>query len=293
MGRTPHLIIECDRGERPLGRAGPPSWEPADPDVGEIQTIGVDPEHFRMGAGRRLARSALAGLRRQGYHAAAARVVTENAPARRFYEAAGWRWDGASITGEAALRQLQVDRVRRLAPLRDRPDDQRGTPGRVAGREDSGNRGPEARVAGDRAARVELDAELAREAIPDGALEADGQRCPLEVEQAAKGRQPRALGVEVVCELAEGLEASSPNRPLEGDDAERVPLVELARRCQSSLRSRAPAAAGPRASTSAALLKSHAPLTLPRTRTMSADDHPAAPHSDVLVCRPPHTHQLQ
>lgn len=71
-----------------------------DAHTGELHTLYVDPPHWRLGAGRRLITAALEGLRARGYQSAAAWVVTQNQSARRFYEAMGWRWDGATMVGD-------------------------------------------------------------------------------------------------------------------------------------------------------------------------------------------------
>ena len=63
--------------------------------VAEIAAIYVLPEHWRQGAGRTLCRSALAEAGRQGYHSLTLWVLASNAAARHFYEAMGFRLDGA------------------------------------------------------------------------------------------------------------------------------------------------------------------------------------------------------
>src|SRR5215207_1480429 len=55
-----------------------------------------------------------------------------------------------------------------------------------------------------------------------------GDRCLLEVEEAAQGGEARAVLVEVPRELLEGLEAPCLDGALEGRDAHLVPLVVLA-----------------------------------------------------------------
>lgn len=69
--------------------------EGATPDVGEITTIYVAPEWLGHGYGRALMEAALAALRAAGYREATLWVLEGNDRARRFYEASGWRPDGA------------------------------------------------------------------------------------------------------------------------------------------------------------------------------------------------------
>jgi ribosomal protein S18 acetylase RimI-like enzyme len=70
--------------------------------VAEIEAIYILPPHWRMGAGRALCESTLATARGQDYQAVTLWVLTSNAAARRFYEAMGFRLDGATKTGRVA-----------------------------------------------------------------------------------------------------------------------------------------------------------------------------------------------
>jgi GNAT superfamily N-acetyltransferase len=65
-------------------------------DVGEIAAIYLVPEVWGTGTGRRLMAAALDVLGQAGYSQATLWVLESNARARRFYEAAGWRPDGAT-----------------------------------------------------------------------------------------------------------------------------------------------------------------------------------------------------
>ena len=62
---------------------------------GELYAIYVAPEHWGTGRGRTLMERAVEELRRQGFEEATLWVLEDNPRARRFYEAAGWRTDGA------------------------------------------------------------------------------------------------------------------------------------------------------------------------------------------------------
>jgi GNAT superfamily N-acetyltransferase len=62
------------------------------PDAGEVYSIYVRPAHWSTGQGRALLAAAVAAL---GSRPLALWVLADNVRARRFYEIAGWRVDGA------------------------------------------------------------------------------------------------------------------------------------------------------------------------------------------------------
>ncbi|HEY7358877.1 MAG TPA: GNAT family N-acetyltransferase [Ktedonobacterales bacterium] len=72
----------------------------APPLTGEVALIYLLPEAAGKGIGRALFARAVADLRERGYQQAILWVLEGNARARRFYEAAGWRPDGARKTEE-------------------------------------------------------------------------------------------------------------------------------------------------------------------------------------------------
>lgn len=76
--------------------SGGPSREGAGiPGVGgEVYAIYVDPTYQGRGAGTRLLDAAARRLAGAGHTRASLWVLTENTPARGFYESRGWRWDG-------------------------------------------------------------------------------------------------------------------------------------------------------------------------------------------------------
>lgn len=75
---------------------GPGRDDDAIASAGEVYAIYVEPALIGSGLGRRLLARAVTGLRAQGFAQATLWVLEGNARARRFYEAAGWRADGAS-----------------------------------------------------------------------------------------------------------------------------------------------------------------------------------------------------
>lgn len=64
------------------------------PGEGELYAIYVDPDHWGTGAGRELIAAGEDWLRSHGYEDATLWVLEDNPRARRFYVAAGWRFDG-------------------------------------------------------------------------------------------------------------------------------------------------------------------------------------------------------
>jgi GNAT superfamily N-acetyltransferase len=63
-------------------------------DVGELNALYLQPEHWRQGIGSRLHAAAVAGLCSLGFSAATLWVLEGNDRALRFYEWAGWAEDG-------------------------------------------------------------------------------------------------------------------------------------------------------------------------------------------------------
>jgi GNAT superfamily N-acetyltransferase len=68
--------------------------EDAPDGTGEIPAIYLDPDAVGAGVGRQLFAAATEALRGAGYVRATLWVLEANARARRFYEKAGWAWDG-------------------------------------------------------------------------------------------------------------------------------------------------------------------------------------------------------
>jgi GNAT superfamily N-acetyltransferase len=91
------LVAESEKGIVGFAHIGPSEAEP----VGEIYRFFVAPEHWREGVGQALMARALEQLREKDFLQAILWVHAENGRARRFYEAAGWRPDGAERDEEA------------------------------------------------------------------------------------------------------------------------------------------------------------------------------------------------
>ncbi|MCH2472617.1 MAG: GNAT family N-acetyltransferase [Gemmatimonadetes bacterium] len=64
--------------------------DPADTTLGEVDTIAVDPDHWRIGVGRVLMRRALEYLRLDGYLEGRLWTFAEYPRAAAFYESMGW-----------------------------------------------------------------------------------------------------------------------------------------------------------------------------------------------------------
>ncbi len=72
-----------------------PSRDPVDPDVGELDTISVEPSHWRTGVGRALMSQALRHLSTDGYREAIVWTLADYPRGSGFYESTGWRRNGA------------------------------------------------------------------------------------------------------------------------------------------------------------------------------------------------------
>jgi ribosomal protein S18 acetylase RimI-like enzyme len=75
--------------------AGPARDEDQPSGVGEVYAIYLDHAAIGQGIGRLLLEQAVLGLSERGFQTAMLWVLTSNARARRFYENAGFRIDGA------------------------------------------------------------------------------------------------------------------------------------------------------------------------------------------------------
>jgi GNAT superfamily N-acetyltransferase len=74
----------------------------------------VDPTRWGHGYGRALFTSAVRGLKGAGFSDATLWVLATNDQARRFYEIAGWRPDGAIKVEECGQVLLNEARYRRV-----------------------------------------------------------------------------------------------------------------------------------------------------------------------------------
>jgi RimJ/RimL family protein N-acetyltransferase len=107
------LVVE-DEGGRVAGYAlmGPARDDDA-AGLGELGAIYLDPDARGRGYGRPLLQAAVAELASAGFDAVVLWVLTANAPARRFYERAGFRPDGAVRTLDFDGTPIEEIRYRR------------------------------------------------------------------------------------------------------------------------------------------------------------------------------------
>jgi RimJ/RimL family protein N-acetyltransferase len=101
--------------ETEAGIVGFASFGPSQetPDIAEIGTLYAMPEVWGTGTGKQLMLATLTTLGQADYTQATLWVLEDNERARRFYEAAGWRADGAAVedtTGGASLNKLRYRR---------------------------------------------------------------------------------------------------------------------------------------------------------------------------------------
>ena len=99
LSQTRGQVFVAEDGGRIVGFCDliPSRDKNVDPDgVAEIAAIYVLPEHWRKGAGRVLCRGALAEAGRRGYRSVTLWVLASNRAARDFYDAMGFRLDGAT-----------------------------------------------------------------------------------------------------------------------------------------------------------------------------------------------------
>ena len=92
---------------------GPPFDESLDDTFYEVYSIYLHPDVYRQGIGRALMEHAHDLASEKGKTAMALYVFEDNAPSRRFYEACGYRPDGAGEVSEYGGRQLKTLRYRR------------------------------------------------------------------------------------------------------------------------------------------------------------------------------------
>ena len=78
--------------------------------AGEVYAIYVGPEAWGSGRGRALLAAAEDGLREAGFRRGFLWVLEENPRARRFYEVAGWRWDGTRSDHQMECDNLPIVR---------------------------------------------------------------------------------------------------------------------------------------------------------------------------------------
>lgn len=109
-GQGPTVTLIAERDGEPAGFLihGPSRDDGADPGTGEIWVLYVDPDHWRAGVGRFLVEAAPAGLRAEGFREATVWTLAESERNLAFYEALGFRTDGATQRREAFGRTAEA-----------------------------------------------------------------------------------------------------------------------------------------------------------------------------------------
>jgi GNAT superfamily N-acetyltransferase len=92
------FVAEIDGRIVGFASFGPSRDEEIPERTGEVPAIYLDPAVLGTGVGRELFEAATIALRDAGFARATLWVLEANALARRFYEKAGWAWDGAVST---------------------------------------------------------------------------------------------------------------------------------------------------------------------------------------------------
>src|SRR6266540_4156357 len=92
------LVVDVDHRVLGFSAAGPSRDGDAARGTAEVYAIYVDPDHVGTGLGRILLAHTLEDFRSRGYRTATLWVLEGNDRARRFYELAGWRANGATRT---------------------------------------------------------------------------------------------------------------------------------------------------------------------------------------------------
>lgn len=113
--REATLVTEVDGQIVGFANVGPSRDEDAAESDGELRAIYVDPDRWDSGAGRELMIAGLDALHAAGFQQAILWVLIQNERARRFYEAGGWRADGAAKQEDSF--GVQVSELRYRRPL--------------------------------------------------------------------------------------------------------------------------------------------------------------------------------
>ncbi len=108
------VLVALDDDGRMIGFTGfgPSRDDDAPPGTGEVRTIYLLPGWFGKGVGRELFALANQRLRELGYRRATLWVLATNQRSRRFYEKAGWAFDGTTSTHEDQCLNMPIVRYR-------------------------------------------------------------------------------------------------------------------------------------------------------------------------------------
>jgi GNAT superfamily N-acetyltransferase len=105
------VVVDADGGVVGFANFGPTlDPEASTENVAELYAIYVLPESWGQGIGRALMAEVLERLRGDGYREAILWVIEDNPRTRRYYELAGWQFDGGEK--EEAVLDIPVRQVR-------------------------------------------------------------------------------------------------------------------------------------------------------------------------------------
>lgn len=93
--------------------AGPTRDDDAPSSSGELGAIYLEERVVGRGVGRGLLERAVEGMRSAGFTMASLWVLDSNERARRFYERAGWVWDGTHSSHQVQCSNLPIVRYAR------------------------------------------------------------------------------------------------------------------------------------------------------------------------------------
>ncbi len=112
-----HVLVAEAAGEVVgFSSFGPSRDDDAGVSTAEVYAIYVAPEWFGTGVGRKLLAGTVKAFGGLGFRESTLWVLELNDRARRFYEVAGWRWDGArSVHADAGLTEPILRYRRALA----------------------------------------------------------------------------------------------------------------------------------------------------------------------------------
>ncbi|MFC0864657.1 GNAT family N-acetyltransferase [Sphaerimonospora cavernae] len=108
--RIQNLVVEDDQGVTGWGALGPCRDDDAADTDGEIYALYVAPARIGTGVGRALMAELVGRAEKSGFTALTLWVLAENHRARRFYERAGFRFDGSQT--EWPVGGISVPEVR-------------------------------------------------------------------------------------------------------------------------------------------------------------------------------------
>jgi ribosomal protein S18 acetylase RimI-like enzyme len=109
------MVAETGDGVVGFCSFAPSRDDDAEPHTAEVLTVYLLPDAAGRGIGRALFATAVARLGELGYERATLWVMASNDRSRRFYEAAGWSWDGT--TSEHRFDSANVPIVRYTVDL--------------------------------------------------------------------------------------------------------------------------------------------------------------------------------